>query len=290
MSKILRFGIIGTENSHAVQACKRFNLDKSIADVQVAVLCPGEGDTLAHCQQVQQDGQVPAVVEQPEQLLGMVDAVIIMNRHGKYHTPSARLTLKHQVPTFVDKPLTCSVAEAQELIDLSNKTNTWLSSWSTLWHTASFKSFIADARRDLGATQIGVAGGPCELDSEYGGVFFYGIHTVEMALQGFGYDVETVAAARSPQGAIVTLTLASGVLVNLHLIKPYIFQALVHAEKGSRYQVINSDDGYDKGFQAIVEGIRTNTRPLSDAQLLKPVQVLAALEKALATGTTIRIQ
>ncbi|MCE5259504.1 MAG: Gfo/Idh/MocA family oxidoreductase [Chloroflexi bacterium] len=285
----LRFGIIGTENSHAVQACKRFNVDKSILDTQVAALCPGPGDTLAHCREVAQGGLVPMVVEKFEQMLDLVDAVIIMNRHGKYHTPSARLSLSRNIATFVDKPLTCSVPEAQELIDLAHKTNTWLSSWSTLWHTAGFTSFIADAKRDLGTLHIGMAGGPCELDSEYGGVFFYGIHTVEMALQGFGYDVAAVTAAHSAQGAVATLTLDSGMLVNLHLIKPYVFQALVHGEKGSRYQVIDSSDGYDKGFQAMVDGIRSGKRPLSDEQLLMPVQVLTALEKALATGTTIHI-
>jgi hypothetical protein len=289
VSKLIRFGIIGTENSHAVQACKRFNVDKSIPNVQVAALCPGEGDTLAHCQEVQKGGLVPLVVNQPEELLDKVDALIIMNRHGKYHTPSARLSLGCGIPTFVDKPLTCSVAEAQELIALSHNMNTWLSSWSTVWHTASFKTLFGEAAQDLGPILMGMTAGPCELDSEYGGVFFYGIHTVEMALQGFGYDVVAVSAVRQGQGAVATLILSSGRLVTLQLIKAYVFQALVHGEKGSRYQVIDSSDGYDKGFQALVEAIRTNRRPLSDEQLLRPVQVLAALEVAINSGKTIEI-
>lgn len=289
VNKVIRFGIIGTENSHAVQACKRFNVDKTIPDVQVAVLCPGEGDTLAHCQEIQKGGLVPLVVNQPEDLLDKVDAVIIMNRHGKYHTPSARLSLGRGIPTFVDKPLTCSVAEAQELIALSHQTNTWLSSWSTVWHTASFANLFGETAQDLGPIQMGMTAGPCELDSEYGGVFFYGIHTVEMALQGFGYDVTAVSAVRHGQGAVATLILSSGRLVTLHLIKAYVFQALIHGDKGSRYQVIDSSDGYDKGFQALVEAIRTNRRPLSDEQLLKPVQVLAALEEALKSSLTVKL-
>ena len=289
MNKLIRFGIIGTENSHAVQACKRFNVDKTIPDVQVAVLCPGEGDTLTHCRDIQADGLVPLVVNHPEDLLDKVDAVIIMNRHGKYHTPSARLSLRRGIPTFVDKPLTCSVAEAQELIALSHQTNTWLSSWSTVWHTASFVNLFGEAAQDLGPIQMGMAAGPCELDSEYGGVFFYGIHTVEMALQGFGYDVTAVSAVRNGQGAIATLVLSSGRLVTLQLIKAYVFQALIHGDRDSRYQVIDSSDGYDKGFQALVEAIRTNRRPLSDELLLKPIQVLAALEEALKSGSMVSL-
>ncbi|MHB9032844.1 MAG: Gfo/Idh/MocA family protein [Anaerolineae bacterium] len=289
MMQVLRFGIYGTENSHAVQACKRFNVDKSIPDTQVVALCPGPGETLAHCRETAQGGLVPTVTENYEEMLGMVDAVIIMNRHGKYHTPAARTALRRGIATFVDKPLTCSVPEAQELIDLAHLTGTWLSSWSTLWQTASFQEFVSGVKRDLGSVQVAAAGGPCDIDSEYGGVFFYGIHTVEMALQAFGYDVSAVSAARSGSNAAVTLSLASGTLVNLHFIKPYVFQMLVHGEKESRYQVIDMSDGYDKGFEALVKGIRSGVRPLSDEQLLKPVQVLAATERSLATDSVVKI-
>jgi len=287
--KTLRLGIYGTENSHAIQACDCFNVRKTIPAVQVAVLCPGPGDTLAHCREIAKNGMVPTVVEKFEQMLEMVDAVIIMNRHGKYHTAPARLALSRHIATFVDKPLTCSVSEAQELIDLAHLTGTWLSSWSTLWHTSSFKTFVENARRELGPLQIGAAAGPCDLDSEYGGIFFYGVHTVEMALQGFGYDVKTLSAMRSAYGAVATLSLASGTLVTLHFIKPYVFQMLAHGEKGSKYQVIDMSDGYDQGFQAMIEGIRSGVNPLTPEQLIKPVQVLAALEQALTTGLAVTI-
>ena len=48
----IRFGVIGTENSHVNQARKRFNLEKSIEGGKVAALYPGEGDTLEHVKEV----------------------------------------------------------------------------------------------------------------------------------------------------------------------------------------------------------------------------------------------
>jgi hypothetical protein len=78
--------------------------------------------------------------------------------------------------------------------------------------------------------------GPCELDSPYGGVFFYGIHTVEMALRGFGYDVASVHAHTGGAHATATLTTESGKLITLQLLgKGYCFQALCHGPGGSRY-------------------------------------------------------
>jgi len=55
MEERIRFGVIGTENSHVNQACKRFNLEKSIAGGVIEALYPGEGDTLEHVKEVQKE-------------------------------------------------------------------------------------------------------------------------------------------------------------------------------------------------------------------------------------------
>lgn len=279
----IRIGIIGTENSHAVAAMERFNVKRSIAGATVAALCPGEGDSLDHAQEIAQQGQVSQVVAAPEALLDLVDAVIIMNRHGGYHARYARLTLEAGLPTFVDKPLTCDVAEAEELVALSHARDAWLSSWSTVWHSASFRNLFDTAEREIGPLSAGLCAGPCQLDSPYGGVFFYGIHTVEMALQGFGYDVAAVHAHRQGAHASITLTTQSGKLVTLQFLgEGYTFQALCHGPGGSRYAALDTSDGYDRGFEAMLQGIRTGERPLTDAQLVQPVRVLAAIQASLA--------
>ena len=84
----------------ATASCKRFNLEKSIKGGVVKALYPGEGDTLEHAKQIQQEGKVPLLVDKPEDMIGKIDAVIIMNRHGKYHCKYAKLFLKNKIPTF----------------------------------------------------------------------------------------------------------------------------------------------------------------------------------------------
>jgi len=59
MGEIIRFGVIGTENSHVNEACNRFNLEKSISGAVIEALYPGEGDTLEHAKEVQKEGKVP---------------------------------------------------------------------------------------------------------------------------------------------------------------------------------------------------------------------------------------
>jgi len=241
----VRIGIIGTENSHSVAAMDRFNVKRSIAGATVVALCPGEGDTLQHAREIAEQGQVTQVVAEPEALLDLVDAVIIMNRHGGLHAGYARLSLRANLPTFVDKPLTCDIAEA-------------------VWQGTSFQSFFHSAEKEIGPISAGLCAGPCQLDSEHGGVFFYGIHTVEMMLQGFGYDVASLHAHREGAHATVTVTMESGKLVTLQLLG-----------------ALDTSDSYDCGFRAMLHGFVSGERLLSDAQLLQPVHILTAIQASL---------
>jgi len=287
----IRFGVIGTENSHVNQACQRFNLEQNIKGAVVEALYPGEGDTLEHVREVQKEGKVPLLAEKPEDMLGKIDAVIIMNRHGKYHGKYARLFLENKIPTFIDKPFSCSLEEAKEIIELSHKTNTWLSSSSTVWKTSSFQNFFKKTKGELGAIHSGMVGGPFDFESEFGGVFFYGIHTVEMLLQGFGYDVKTISAKLHHKNCLVTTTLESGKIVSLHLIGEGggNFQVLLHCEKGSRYLTVDTSDGYDIGFKTLIESIKSNIRPLTDEQLLMPIKVLLAIDKSARENREVEI-
>ena len=287
----IRFGVIGTENSHVNQACKSFNIERSIKGAVVRVLYPGEGDTPEHARKVQEEGKVPLLVEKPEDMLGEVDAVIIMNRHAKYHCRYARLFLENKIPTFIDKPFSCDLDEAKGVIELSRKTDTWLSSSSLVWKTSSFQGFFKQAEEELGSIHSGMVGGPFDFESEFGGAFFYGIHSVEMLLNGFGYDVKTVHARLHGKNCWVTTTSESGKLVAIHLIGEGggSFQVLVNGEKGSRYLTVDMSDAYDAGFRSLIEDIRTNMKSLTDEQLLMPIKVLLAIDKSAKTGQEIEI-
>ena len=112
-----------------------------------------------------------------------------------------------------------------------------------------------------------------------------------MLLNGFGYDVRTVSAKLHGKNCFVTTTLKSGKLISLHLIGEgdVRFEVLLHCEKGSRYLQVDMSDGYDMGFKMLIDGIKTNVRPLTDEQLLMPVKVLLAIDKSARTNKEIEI-
>src|SRR5690242_8149920 len=67
------------------------------------VCCTGDGGFAA--EQVAQCALIPQVVEQPTDVIGQVDAVLIATDIGAEHVARARPFVEAGLPVFVDKPL-----------------------------------------------------------------------------------------------------------------------------------------------------------------------------------------
>ena len=133
--------------------------------------------------------------------------------------------------------------------------------------------------------------GPFDLKSPYGGHFFYGIHTVELALHVFGFDPKNVSAVEAGGDVVATVTFKSGAVAALHLSKraSHAWAVLAWGQKGGEYQVMDSSTAYRNGFRLLVKSIRTGERPLTDEQLLAPIRVLTGIGKALKSKKIERV-
>ena len=49
-------------------------------------------------------GNIPNMVNNPNEMLGKIDALIVDHRHGKYHLDAALPFLEEGIPMFIDKP------------------------------------------------------------------------------------------------------------------------------------------------------------------------------------------
>ena len=91
-------------------------------------------------------------------------------------------------------------------------------SFSTLPKQASYRAF-AKKMRQLGSIQALVSTGSCDIKSKWGGVFFYGIHQVDMVLRLLGTDIRWAEIHRGA-GAnhTATLTYRDGCVATLNLV------------------------------------------------------------------------
>ena len=116
-----RIGLIGSENSHARAFAKVFSQDADFSDLVVTAVYGNEGREKS--EKVQEYFPDAVIVEDPEEMLPLVDAVMITSRDGVFHYPYAKPFLEAGIPMFVDKPFTVDPAEARKLVALAKEKN-----------------------------------------------------------------------------------------------------------------------------------------------------------------------
>ncbi|MGQ9661080.1 MAG: Gfo/Idh/MocA family protein [Kiritimatiellia bacterium] len=284
----IRIGIIGAENTHAAAIARTINVEKKVRGISVEYIW-GETEELA--KKTAEAGQIPHIVHEPREMLGRIDAVIVDHRHGKYHLKAAWPFVAKGIPAFIDKPFCYRAAEGQRFLAMATRSGSAVTSYSTMPLHASFRSFLREKQR-LGEILAGSVWGPCDLDSKYGGVFFYGVHQVEMALRAFGYDVAWVQGTRNNNGATGQLAYPAGFIVTLNFITkgcPGFFIAAVGARGILSTEIRSDPNPYLAGVRIFTRMFKTGQEPLTHAQILRPVQVLEALERSFKTGKRERV-
>jgi predicted dehydrogenase len=277
-AKHIRIGIIGAENSHTVAYGKLFNIDKKFEGIEVEYVW-GETDEFA--QNAATQGGIPHIVKDPSAMLGKIDALIVDHRHARYHLEAATPFVKEGIPTFIDKPFCYRAAEGKEFLELARKHGTPVTSYSTVAHSSATFD-IREQVEDMKEINHVVAHGPVDMDSEYGGIFFYGVHLVQPLMYIFGEDIEKVRVTRNGKKGNASLVFGNGLYATLIFMNlAYGWETFVETREGLtelRSRVEESDP--DLCYTDMVEMFRTGKEPRSHQSILNCVSVVEALERS----------
>ncbi|MFA5293289.1 MAG: Gfo/Idh/MocA family oxidoreductase [Phycisphaerae bacterium] len=279
----MKIGVIGAENSHTARIAKVINVEKLIKDFTVDYLW---GETEEFAKKAALEGQIPNIVEKPIQMLGKIDALIVDHRHGKYHLKPALPFIKNGIPCFIDKPFCYRTKEGIEFLENAKKHGVPVTSFSIIPHQKSFIGFVKKLRNN-GDILSGTMYGPADLKSKYGGVFFYGIHQVDAALKAFGYNVVKVLVTKNGNGATGQLIYSDEKIITLNFIKEGCQNFIINAVcgKGPLQQTIIYDKNqYLTGIKIFTKMFKTGVEPEKHEEILKPVQILEAMEKSVKSG------
>lgn len=276
--KPLRIGIIGAENSHTIGFGRMFNTDKKFPEAEVKYVW---GETEEFARNAADKGNIPHIVKNPLEMLGKIDALIVDHRHARYHLEAATPFIKEGIPAFIDKPFCYRASEGEEFLALARKHATPVTSYSSIAHSAStfdIKKQVAG----LGRINQVVRSGPVEMDSRYGGIFFYGVHIVQPLMYMFGEDIERVRVSRKGQTGSANLVYRNGLFVTL-ILKNIArgWETYVETEDGllelkSRVE----EDDPALCYTDMVDMFRTGREPRTHESILNCVRVLEALEKS----------
>ena len=280
--KPVRIGIIGgSVSAHTFDYGKLFNIDRKFPGVE---LLYAWADTEEFARAAMEKARIPNIVKDPNEMLGKIDALIINHRDGRYHLEPAIPFIKAKIPTFIDKPFCSRVSEGKEFLSLARLSGTPVSSWSTLAHSDK----TADLKKQVEAIgQINniVSFGPVDIESPWGGVFFYGVHSVDQLLYIFGDNVVKVRVSHQGRTATASLIFNNGMLATLvFMTQTYDFRLYAETKKGLvdlKTDVQETDP--PKCYVDMVDMFRTGKEPRSHQSILHSMAVLEALEKSIGS-------
>lgn len=286
--KTMRIGIIGAENSHTAGYGKLFNTDKKFPGIEVKYVW-GETDEFA--QRAMKRGNIPNQVKDPREMLGKIDALIVDHRHPKHHLKAAEPFIKEGIPTFIDKPFCYRADEGKEFLQLARKTGTPVSSYSSIAHSDETFDMKEQADNMKDIIQV-IWAGPVDLDSQYGGVFFYGVHIVQPLMYIFGEDIEEVKVTRDGQYGNAGVKFSSGLFATLVFKrKAYGWETFVETpEKMTELKSRVKESDPAKCYVDMVEMFRTGKEHRSHQSILNCVSVLEALEKSAKTEKWVDVK
>lgn len=223
MADELRIGIIGFDTSH-VPAFTRLLNDPDdpfhVPGGRVVVGYPSYSRDLessySRVEGFIKDVTEPygvRVVDSPEEVVTEVDAVLLESVDGRRHLAEARPVIEAGKPMYIDKPLAASYSDAAEIARLARRRGCPLFSSSSLRFDANIAALRADP--DLGTVVACDAFSPATLDPTNPGLFWYGVHGVEILYTFMGTGCEAVTAhasdafdvvvARWPEGRLATM-------------------------------------------------------------------------------------
>jgi predicted dehydrogenase len=243
MPSPFRLGCIGIDSSHLPEFTRRINAmnDAGTSRCRVtqfwtdnkhdwpnaADVAKWKTDTLA---------MGVSEAESLEDMLAGVDGVLVLAVNGNRHMDLAVPSLERGLPTYVDKPLTCSLEQAKTLLASARKSRARCYSASSLRFAKELETIDFAATGKIIAVDAYGAG---ELLDMMPDLWHYGCHSIEMVdaifkASGQGPGVAKVSAIRTPDRHLVDYEYRDGRYVRLRLERKgsWGFGATVHGEKG----------------------------------------------------------
>jgi len=293
---MIRIGIVDADSSHAPEFTRRINHvgieeEQWVEGARVVAAYPGYSEAVADARSKNEQYTQALVeygvemVDSPEALLGKVDAVLIESDDGRRHYAPARMFIERGVPTFVDKPMACSLAEAAELAELARERHVPLYSASSLRYAPEVVEVAsgeaiggvigADA---ISPSKVAVEGVP--------GLMYYGIHAVETLYTLMGPGCESVQAIESPLGILVAGRWADGRLGSVRGfvegVAGFGFRAV--GESGTRQELVGAQYIYRELLKRVIAMFETGEPPIDVRETLEIIAFIEAGLKSAQTG------
>ncbi|NIA21082.1 MAG: Gfo/Idh/MocA family oxidoreductase [Anaerolineaceae bacterium] len=285
----MKLGYVGLDSSHADQLTRMVNVEPP-AELPEAKFTHLWGRDPERAKVVQEKGRIENIVEAPEEMIGLIDGVVVGSRAGDRHLAEARPFIEAGLPVFVDKPLANSLTDAAALVALADKHGARLTSFSGLRVVPEVVEFKKQLQAIDAEKYGGAINGHGDNTNEYGGWYFYAVHSIELLLEVFGLTGGELLAAEIGSQLHVRSALDDGQIVTIQLSAKYPPFSLIGFVDHNSIATIVPLGGMQEQVARRVVGFFHGAEDLAGRELLAPLVVMEAVRESLSSGKTARYE
>jgi virulence factor len=283
---MIKLGIVDFDTSHCVAFTQRLNhievgADQWVNGAQIVMGCPGTSlvspeRVPGYTEQLKAYGV--NIVDDPAEMIGKVDGVLIESVDGSVHYERAEPFLKAGVPMFIDKPFTCSLEQAVAIAKMAEKKSVTVFSSSSLRYGLEVQQ-IHEKQAEIGKVVGADAYSPGPVHPRNPSLFHYGIHGLETLYALMGSGCSEVWAVSTEGVDVVTGAWSGGRVGTVRCTRAgahsYGFTAF--CEKRVVSASINAGFIYLELLKQIVKMFETGKSPVDIRETLEIIAFIEAV-------------
>ena len=281
----IRIGLIGSQSMHAwafAQACNEPDEKGSYRFPNARVVAVyGVDDTPGHIRVTMEKGNIPRAVASMEELFEQCDAFMILQRNGAEHMTFAEEIIRRGYPVFIDKPVCCSREDLQKLQELASERGAVICGGSGFKYNRQIlrlKNRITTG--DLGPVRDGAITYSADINSPYGGIFFYLPHAVEIMLELFGYEWRSVRVKVETHDHFVVYVAYQNCKVQLILNNSKTCCVRI-AGDCEICEEIDADDIFVENMRHFITAVEDGQMTRNTTALTEHVRLILAVQRAI---------
>ncbi|MAE66796.1 MAG: oxidoreductase [Phycisphaeraceae bacterium] len=289
MSATVNIGLVGLDTSHVAAFTSLLNdaaAEHHVSGARVVAAFPGGSEDFelswsrveGYTAQLRDEHAV-RILDSPRAVAEAVDLVMITAVDGRAHLDLLRQTVACGRPTFIDKPIATTLADARAIFDLAGEAGVPLMSSSSLRYAEPLVAALQSGADPILSCDI--QGSMSEVPTQPG-LFWYGIHAVEMLVTIMGTGWREVRAVRMEDADMITFVHGDGRLASIRGIRRGAggFTALLHREEAGM-QFVNAYSADRPPYAALLEAIlRSLPHGVSDVPAEETLEVVRLIEAA----------
>ena len=295
----IKIGMIGLDTSHCTAFTRLLNDPNDEFHVpggRVTVAYPGgspdfelswsrvEGIT----QELRENYDV-RMLSLPEEVAEQSDAILLTAVDGRSHLELFKRIAPYKKPVFIDKPFAVSFRDAREMVQIAEEQQIPLMSASSLRYAAPLMEALEEIEEPFGCDTFG----PMALEPTQPGLFWYGIHGVEMMYAVLGTGCVRVHAVSHPRQDVVVGKWADGRIGTFRGNREgnASFGALIHSGDRTAFaDVTRSRKPYYAGLlEQVMAMFRSGSPPLDVRETLEIIRFIEAANESRVTGKAVEL-